>query len=144
VFPSSLKEKALALHNKASPTLCRIVSYYYRTVQTKCIAAQLPADAMLPPLHAAQQQPAACHTQQVKLQQPADIEGCVSLRSEEDGFWSRMLAAKHTPPSNRYMVSYCHQTVQISSICTSTFNADTKLLPLRAVFDRSSCSSLQA
>jgi hypothetical protein len=51
----------------------------------------IAADTMLLPLplHAAQQQ--------VKLQQPADIEGCVSLRSEEDGFWSRhvssMLAA---------------------------------------------------
>eukprot|EP00882_Tetradesmus_deserticola_P020951 GHRQ01022644.1.p1 GENE.GHRQ01022644.1~~GHRQ01022644.1.p1 ORF type:complete len:196 (+),score=84.50 GHRQ01022644.1:453-1040(+) len=36
-------------------------------------------------------------TFQVKLHQPADIEGCVSLRQEEDGFWSRhvssMLAA---------------------------------------------------
>jgi hypothetical protein len=25
----------------------------------------------------------------LKLQQPADIEGAVALRSEEDGFWSR-------------------------------------------------------
>ncbi|KAF6256925.1 hypothetical protein COO60DRAFT_59654 [Scenedesmus sp. NREL 46B-D3] len=30
---------------------------------------------------------------QVKLQQPADIEGCVSLRQEEDGFWSRHISS---------------------------------------------------
>lgn len=35
------------------------------------------------------------HTQQtqLKLQQPADIEGAVALRSEEDGFWSRHISS---------------------------------------------------
>lgn len=30
---------------------------------------------------------------QLKLQQPADIEGSVALRSEEDGFWSRYISS---------------------------------------------------
>lgn len=34
-----------------------------------------------------------CLGLQLKLQQPADIEGVVALRSEEDGFWSRHVSS---------------------------------------------------
>lgn len=33
------------------------------------------------------------HAAQVKLLQPADIEGCVALRAEDDGFWSRHISS---------------------------------------------------
>ena len=33
-----------------------------------------------------------CHALQVRLRQPADIEGNVSLRSEQNGFWSRSVS----------------------------------------------------